>query len=290
MNIAIAILILTVFVFFALKLIKNESTKKPTKAFPPEWRKILVERVNYYNALNESEKTRFEYEVQTFLLNKTITGISVQIDDIDRLLIASGAIIPIFGFPEWDYLNLDEVIIYPSLFNEKHETSGDGRAISGMVGSGYMDGKMILSKASLRQGFKNTSDKQNVAIHEFTHLIDKTDGKIDGIPAVLMDNQNSLPWFNLILQNIAEIFNDKSDINPYGATDPSEFLPVAAEYFFERPKLMKIKHPDLYNAMEIIFNQKMALRHLKTLKKEIGRNDPCVCGSGKKYKHCCGEE
>ncbi len=24
------------------------------------------------------------------------------------------------------------------------------------------------------------------------------------------------------------------------------------------------------------------------VKKEIGRNDPCPCGSGKKYKHCCG--
>ena len=24
--------------------------------------------------------------------------------------------------------------------------------------------------------------------------------------------------------------------------------------------------------------------------KKIGRNEPCVCGSGKKYKHCCGKE
>jgi uncharacterized protein len=22
---------------------------------------------------------------------------------------------------------------------------------------------------------------------------------------------------------------------------------------------------------------------------KIGRNDPCPCGSGKKYKHCCGQ-
>ena len=22
----------------------------------------------------------------------------------------------------------------------------------------------------------------------------------------------------------------------------------------------------------------------------VGRNDPCPCGSGKKYKHCCGRE
>ena len=23
-------------------------------------------------------------------------------------------------------------------------------------------------------------------------------------------------------------------------------------------------------------------------RRKIGRNDPCPCGSGKKYKHCCG--
>jgi preprotein translocase subunit SecA len=23
--------------------------------------------------------------------------------------------------------------------------------------------------------------------------------------------------------------------------------------------------------------------------KKIGRNDPCTCGSGKKYKKCCGQ-
>lgn len=23
------------------------------------------------------------------------------------------------------------------------------------------------------------------------------------------------------------------------------------------------------------------------MKAKIGRNDPCLCGSGKKYKHCC---
>lgn len=29
----------------------------------------------------------------------------------------------------------------------------------------------------------------------------------------------------------------------------------------------------------------------RTVRREspkIGRNDPCPCGSGKKYKHCCG--
>ena len=26
----------------------------------------------------------------------------------------------------------------------------------------------------------------------------------------------------------------------------------------------------------------------KTVKQKVGRNDPCPCGSGKKYKKCCG--
>ena len=27
----------------------------------------------------------------------------------------------------------------------------------------------------------------------------------------------------------------------------------------------------------------------RNIKSKIGRNDPCPCGSGKKYKRCCGE-
>ena len=27
----------------------------------------------------------------------------------------------------------------------------------------------------------------------------------------------------------------------------------------------------------------------KRVDKKVGRNDPCPCGSGRKYKHCCGK-
>ena len=29
-------------------------------------------------------------------------------------------------------------------------------------------------------------------------------------------------------------------------------------------------------------------RPVQRTSKKVGRNDPCPCGSGKKYKHCCG--
>ena len=28
----------------------------------------------------------------------------------------------------------------------------------------------------------------------------------------------------------------------------------------------------------------------KTASQKVGRNDPCPCGSGKKYKKCCGRD
>jgi Mlc titration factor MtfA (ptsG expression regulator) len=55
-------------------------------------------------------------------------------------------------------------------------------------------------------------------------------------------------------KNIKEILADKSDINPYGATNKAEFFAVVSEYFFERPDLLRIKHPELYKLLEQVFS------------------------------------
>jgi Mlc titration factor MtfA (ptsG expression regulator) len=157
-----------------------------------------------------------------------------------------------------------------------------------MVGEGAMNGTMILSKPALHQGFLNETDKNNTAIHEFVHLIDKTDGAIDGIPENLLGKQYILPWINLIAKEIEQINKGKSDINPYGATSQTEFFAVASEYFFERPQLLKSKHPELYVLLERIFSHDMSVMKLAHQKNRIGRNDPCPCNSGKKFKNCCG--
>ena len=35
-------------------------------------------------------------------------------------------------------------------------------------------------------------------------------------------------------------------------------------------------------------SQKQNEKSNKLSSKKIGRNEPCPCASGKKYKHCCG--
>lgn len=267
---------------------KGESNNLVVGEFLPEWRIVLIEKVAFYNGLSTEDKTWFESDVLHFLSHVRITGIDVKIDDTDRILVAASAVIPIFAFKEWRYNNITEVLLYPSSFNEKFETAGEDRRILGMVGEGPMNGTMILSKPALHQGFLNETDKNNTAIHEFVHLIDKTDGAIDGIPENLLGKQYVLPWVNLIKIKIEEINKGKSDINPYGATSQTEFFAVASEYFFERPQLLKTKHPELYDLMEHVFKNDMSAMKLARQKNRIGRNDPCPCNKGRKFKNCCG--
>ncbi len=236
---------------------KQKTDPKSIEPLSEHIKSILLTKVDFYKNLNNNDKKQFEHDVNVFLRTTKITGIECEIDDSDRALVAAGACIPVFHFNEWKYDNLDEVILYPNLFDENFSTQGKGRFVSGMVGSGVMEGKMILSKRSLHLGFDNRTDKKNVAIHEFIHLIDKADGSIDGVPSLFVDKTFALPWFELMRQKIKEIEKGKSDINPYGATNPAEFFSVISEYFFERPKLLKKKHPQLYDELDKVFKKKL---------------------------------
>ncbi len=271
----------------------NIGKRKPTTFqftdFKPEWRKLLHNHIIYYRSLEPEEKIEFERRITRFLKKVRITGIKTTVEEIDCLLVASSAIIPTFAIPRFEYTTIREVLLYPDLFNTDFEITGPDRRIGGMVGTGSLDGMMILSKPLLRKGFSNSQDKKNVGIHEFLHLMDKEDGLIDGIPKAFMDNAPSLPWMELGKKKIDQILSNQSDINPYGATNAEEFFAVAGEYFFERPVMMHQKHPELYSFLKKVFRQNLVekLNHKLSRPKEIGRNDPCPCGSGEKFKRCC---
>ncbi len=215
---------------------------------------ILNDHVLFYQQLPAQEKTRFEERLQNFLRTVHITGVKTRVEDIDRVLVAAAAIIPIFAFEGWEYRNIHEVLLYPASFNELYTIEGKGRDTLGMVGNGPMQNVMILSQQDLRNGFLIHSDKSNTAIHEFVHLVDKADGATDGLPDALLPYKFTLPWLTRIREEIQQIRSGDSDINPYGATSEAEFLAVAAEYFFEQPLLLKEKHPDLYACLQLIFN------------------------------------
>lgn len=242
------------FLFFSFLFYRKKKVIH-TAAIPAPFLNILNEEVPFYQELNTDKKKEFEERLQLFLAQIKITGVNTKVEDVDKVFIAASALIPIFNFQGWEYVTLHEVLLYPDSFNHDFDQGGANRSVLGMVGNGPLNHIMILSQQQLRQAFINKTGKSNTAIHEFVHLIDKTDGAIDGIPDFILDKQYIIPWLQLMHKEIKLIKENKSDIDPYGATNESEFFAVASEYFFERPDLLKAKHPELYALLTKIFRK-----------------------------------
>jgi Mlc titration factor MtfA (ptsG expression regulator) len=240
------IIVIILFVFRGRR--ENESI-----ALPENYRELLDDYVKFYRQLDEQGKERFEERVEQFLSAVQITGVNAIVEDIDRLLIAAGAIIPVYAIPDWQYINLHEVLLYPGAFNADFDQGGSDRHIAGMVGTGAMQHVMIITKWQLRQGFINDNNAHNTAIHEFVHLIDKMDGTMDGIPEIILERKYAEQWKTMMDSTIWQMKKDGSDIDMYGATNPAEFFAVVSEYFFERPDLLKANHPELYEMLARIY-------------------------------------
>lgn len=246
--IAIILIVIIVLIFRFFRKKTNSQPSQTTEV------KILEENVVFYQKLNSQEKKQFVQALRKFLSQVRITGVKIKIDDRDKTFVGAGAIIPVFRFPGWKYHNIHEILIYPESFDHEsfNQTGGDRHTL-GVVGNGPLQNIMILSRQDLRRGFENNTDKNNTAVHEFVHLVDKDDGAVDGVPDTLIPHQYSKPWLQLIHKEIAAIVEGESDINPYGSKNEAEFFAVASEYFFERPELMQEKHPELYKLMEKVF-------------------------------------
>jgi len=81
-------------------------------------------------------------------------------------------------------------------------------------------------------------------------------------------------------------------LRSYGQKDPlAEFRREAFELF--ENLLFKVKTETIKFLMNLKLVIEKKEEQTKIIpvekKKKISRNDPCTCGSGKKYKHCCGK-
>ncbi len=256
-TVQLIILAVALFVVFLLIKLYKKTRKVATPDVPDAKtiKRILLRDVAFYQQLPQADRLRFEERVAYFLNHIRITPIQeAPIQMQDRVFVAAAGVIPLFRFKNWFYNNLDEVLVYPDTFSKDFELKGANRNVAGMVGDGFMHRTMILSLQYLRAGFLQHT-KGNTAIHEFVHLVDKSDGAVDGVPEVLIDQSNLKAWISLVHEYIKEIREHEiSDINPYGATNPQEFFAVVSEYFFQEPELLEANHPDLYRMLEKAFH------------------------------------
>ena len=202
--------------------------------------------IEFYKKLNKADKIVFEDRLGLFLAEIIITEVGKEVPDKETCFyVASSAIIAYWGLPYWNYGELSEVIVYPDNFSSDNLVK-ENAFIEGKVHhGGIMNSAMILSLTALKNGFSNNLDNENVGIHEFSHLIDKSDGLIDGKP-FFIENEEELIWFQLLDAEINKIKSNHSDINPYALSNYSEFFAVIMEYYKENPTDFKRNHIKLF--------------------------------------------
>lgn len=121
--------------------------------------------------------------------------------------------------------------------------------------------------------------------------------KITGTLGELSESYNVRPViFMGFLDGVDSSLKNKNDFENFDEASHVE-IEIEPETLFYNMLAADADH--LYSLpqwMDVLGEEKIkditkAYKKSKTVVKgpKIGRNDPCPCGSGKKYKHCCGK-
>ena len=217
--------------------------------FPAAWRELLLDWCDHYVRLPPELRLRFEDDVRIFLAEKRISGVGVEVSDEIRLLVAASAVTLSLNWPEYEWDQLHEVLLYPDEFDRDYEIG-----VPELAGQAHPWGTVILSVPSLCESFRDPDDAYHVGFHEFAHLLDLEETRFDGIPADF-DEAQAHRWVEIREREIPRMQQGDSVLDEYGAYDPVEYLAVAVEAFFEAALPLRRGTPDLYELLVAYFQQ-----------------------------------
>ena len=217
--------------------------------FPARLREFLLARCDHYQRMDSAWRARFEDDVRLFLAEARITGIGIEATEELRLLVAASAVSLSVGWPDYEWDQLTEVLLYPDDFDRDYAFGGDERS-----GETHPWGTVILSVPSLHESFAVPDDAYHVGIHEFAHLLDVDQTHFDGIPVGLTGDR-ARAWVEVREKEMERLRHGRSAFDDYGAHDPVEFLGVAVEAFFEIPQLVRRRHREVYEILSEYFRQ-----------------------------------
>jgi hypothetical protein len=220
--------------------------------FPDAWRRFLRARCDPYERIPAALRGRFEDDLRVFIAEKRITGVGIEASEELRLLVAASAVTLSLGWPDYEWDRLSEVLLYPQDFDRDY-----GFEMRELSGQAHGWGTVILSAPALLESFADPDDGYHVGIHEFAHLVQVDQSRFAEIPLGL-GAAGSREWAELVTAETDRLRRGKSILDPYAAENPSEFLAVAVEAFFEIPLALRERHREVYALLASYFGQDTA--------------------------------
>jgi Mlc titration factor MtfA (ptsG expression regulator) len=231
---------------------------------PSTWRPVLAGNLPVFRRLPPEDQAELLGHMQVFLAEKRFEGCGgLELTDEIRLTIAAQACLLLLHRETDYYPQLSTILVYPSTYvadDERHvegpiwEEGGEYR----LGHTGQRLGVLVLAWDAAKRGALHP-DGQNVVLHEFAHQLDFEDYATDGAPA-LATRAEYQTWARVMSSEFqalraADEAGTPTLLDPYGATNPAEFFAVATEAFFERPRALRARHPELYAELGKFFRQ-----------------------------------
>jgi len=243
--------------FLIIKRLHRSAKRRDLAArpFAPEWEKIIETNVPLYKRLPDSLKEQLHGLIHIFLAEKSFEGCGgLELSDEIKVTIAAQASMLLLNRKTSYFKKLRTILVYPHTYVAKAVSSNgvvviDGRSVR--LGESWQNGPVVLALDSVTGGTRNITDGRNVVLHEFSHQLDQEDGAADGAP-ILEHRSSYVAWARVLGEEYEALRKKKHHravMNKYGATNPAEFFAVATETFFEKPKQMKKRHPELYDEL-----------------------------------------
>jgi len=248
---------------FGLKHRRREKLR--AEPVPPAWLAIIERNVGIFKRLPPADRSELLGDVQVFLAEKHFEGAGgLELTDEIRITIAAEACILLLHRDTDFYPNLTSIIVYPTAYVAGRSAPiGGGIWEEGEQGrfgeTGQNLGALVLAWDEAKRGAQLPSDGANVVLHEFAHQLDFEDGVTDGTPA-LATHAAYAAWARVMSAEFEALRNADDDgaptlLDKYGATNHAEFFAVITEAFFERPRALRARHPELYAELEQFYEQ-----------------------------------
>jgi hypothetical protein len=231
-----------------------------TADIPVHWEETLQRGFPSYRFLSESDRRELRRCVLWFTETKRFEGCDgLVITDEIRVLIAAQACMLLLHRETPCYERLRLVCVYPG-------SSYARSSIERVSGESWQVGVVALAWDAVRGGAANPFDGDNVVLHEFAHQLDDEDGETDGTPLLGRGKTAAeqagiyAAWARMLSTEYDDLRHHiekgrKTVMDSYGGTNHAEFFAVATECFFEKPRQLRKKHPNLYAELRRFYRQ-----------------------------------
>lgn len=227
------------------------------RPLPPERAAVLERNLRLYHRLKPAQRRALEGLVNVFLAEKEFVGCDgLAVTEAMRVTVAGNACLLLLGGGRRGFPGFRTILMYPDSFVTE-QTSYDGlvetREHSVRAGESWERGPVVLAWADIEEDLHHAGDGRNVVLHEFAHKLDEENAEMDGLP-VLRDRAQYHQWHAVLTREYERLRRDAetgrhTTLDPYGAESPAEFFAVATEAFFEMPRRMRHRLPELYEQM-----------------------------------------